>query len=292
MGTLTGFEVEQSNADITAVVDRDGAVTDLPDLADFGIAPTHYDPVTNQNVASVFWDFMTTDDATVFENGAYVEGDLFLEPLYAVGRPRTEAYWAWVKVNDVEQWVLIQCFERRCLTYAPGNPDGWQVESGNIGQHYYNWRYHQIDLDDPVTPEDGSFTFDGESATTIFVEQQVTLTAQVWGTDILGSTQSLADITVRFEIEAGGVAFVSLDRDHDVTGIDGTALVVVTGDAEGVATVNAYADLDGSGDFTDGVDLDLGSVEVTVAVNDNGEENEENDEVQRSQVEPRHPFVD
>jgi hypothetical protein len=116
MGTLTGFEVEQSNADITAVVDRDGAVTDLPDLADFGIAPTHYDPVTNQNVASVFWDFMTTDDATVFENGAYVEGDLFLEPLYAVGRPRTEAYWAWVKVNDVEQWVLIQCFERRCLT--------------------------------------------------------------------------------------------------------------------------------------------------------------------------------
>ena len=37
--------------------------------------------------------------------------------------------------------MLIQCFERRCLTYTPGNPDGWQVEAGNVGQHYFHWRY-------------------------------------------------------------------------------------------------------------------------------------------------------
>jgi hypothetical protein len=37
--------------------------------------------------------------------------------------------------------VLIQCFQRRCLTYTPSNPDGWRVEAGNIGQHYYAWRY-------------------------------------------------------------------------------------------------------------------------------------------------------
>jgi hypothetical protein len=28
--------------------------------------------------------------------------------------------------------VLIQCFERRCLTYTPANAPGWQVEMGNV----------------------------------------------------------------------------------------------------------------------------------------------------------------
>jgi hypothetical protein len=37
--------------------------------------------------------------------------------------------------------VLIQLFERRTLTYTPANPSGFQVEMGNVGQHYYSWRY-------------------------------------------------------------------------------------------------------------------------------------------------------
>jgi hypothetical protein len=36
--------------------------------------------------------------------------------------------------------VLIQAFERRILTYTPGNDAGWQVESANVGQHYRAWR--------------------------------------------------------------------------------------------------------------------------------------------------------
>ncbi len=36
--------------------------------------------------------------------------------------------------------VLMQCFERRCLTYTPGNPEGFVVEAGNVGQHYHSWR--------------------------------------------------------------------------------------------------------------------------------------------------------
>jgi hypothetical protein len=36
---------------------------------------------------------------------------------------------------------MIQMYERRALTYVPTNPDGWQVEMANIGQHYYDWRY-------------------------------------------------------------------------------------------------------------------------------------------------------
>ena len=39
------------------------------------------------------------------------------------------------------QWVLVQPFERRVLTYTPSNAAGWHVEMGNVGRHYYSWRY-------------------------------------------------------------------------------------------------------------------------------------------------------
>ena len=39
--------------------------------------------------------------------------------------------------------VFMQAFERRVLTYTPGNPAGFAVEFGNIGQHYAQWRYNQ-----------------------------------------------------------------------------------------------------------------------------------------------------
>jgi hypothetical protein len=37
--------------------------------------------------------------------------------------------------------VMVQVFERRVLTYTADNPPAFQVEMGNIGQHYYQWRY-------------------------------------------------------------------------------------------------------------------------------------------------------
>ena len=80
-------------------------------------------------------------DGLIYRDGEYVVDKLFENPFYATGYPITEAYWTWVKVGGVEQNVLIQCFQRRCLTYTPSNPDGWQVEAGNVGRHYYQWRY-------------------------------------------------------------------------------------------------------------------------------------------------------
>ena len=41
----------------------------------------------------------------------------------------------------VDHDVLVQPFQRRVLTYSPDNPSGWQVEMGNVGRHYYLWRY-------------------------------------------------------------------------------------------------------------------------------------------------------
>ncbi len=58
-----------------------------------------------------------------------------------VGLPITEPYWARVMVNSEPRWVLVQAFERRVLTYTPSNAPNWQVEMGNVGRHYYAWRY-------------------------------------------------------------------------------------------------------------------------------------------------------
>lgn len=64
-----------------------------------------------------------------------------LNPIFVFGYPVSGAYWTQIKVNGVEQPVMFQVFERRILTYTPGNPHAFRVESGNVGQHYYQWRY-------------------------------------------------------------------------------------------------------------------------------------------------------
>ncbi len=61
--------------------------------------------------------------------------------LSVMGFPLTEAVWVRVTLNGAPTWVLVQPFERRVLSYTPTNPPGFQVEMGNIGQHYYQWRY-------------------------------------------------------------------------------------------------------------------------------------------------------
>jgi len=61
--------------------------------------------------------------------------------LPVMGFPLTEAVWVRVTLNGAPTWVLVQPFERRVLSYTPTNPPGFQVEMGNIGQHYYQWRY-------------------------------------------------------------------------------------------------------------------------------------------------------
>ncbi|HMM43973.1 MAG TPA: hypothetical protein PKA95_18915, partial [Thermomicrobiales bacterium] len=105
--------------------------------------------LTGHRVASVFWDYLTSG-GTIVERTYRTRGALFANPYYATGYPIAEAAWAWVPVAGVEQWVLVQPFERRVLTYTPANPAGWQVEMGNVGRHYYQWRY--ADDSGPLSP--------------------------------------------------------------------------------------------------------------------------------------------
>jgi hypothetical protein len=160
MGELMDREPRVGGEVIIEYADRDGVITEDEDrfagyaVTDVSGADTYGEiEGIDHNIASVFWDFMNSE-AIVYQDDDYVADDLFLNPFYAVGYPLADAFWADVTVDGDDRHVLIQCFERRCLTFTPGNPEGWEVESGNIGQHYYHWRYNEIDRDDPPIFDD------------------------------------------------------------------------------------------------------------------------------------------
>ena len=121
-------------------VNRAGEVSADPSLAERGVTMVHFDGTTGHNIAAPFWEFMNST-GPVDINGDLDDDLLFPNPFFAVGRPITEPYWATIPVAGTEKDVLLQCFERRCLTYTADNPEGWQVEAGNVGAHYYAWRY-------------------------------------------------------------------------------------------------------------------------------------------------------
>jgi hypothetical protein len=127
---------------LTTRIDRWGNLTDDPGLATHQVRNLWYVPDTGHWIAGPFWEFMNSR-GLIWDSrqNSYVRDSLFPDPFYATGFPITEAFWASVKLADVYQDVLIQCFERRCLTWTPGNPPGWRVEAGNVGLHYYIWRY-------------------------------------------------------------------------------------------------------------------------------------------------------
>ena len=137
---LLGAGAQPVGTLITQRVNRAGIVVDEIALADQGVTIGYVDNVTNHGIAGPFWDFMNSS-GTVYENGALVSAPLFENAFFATGRPITEPYWATVLVGGTNRLVLMQCFERRCLTFTPDNAPEWRVEMGNIGLHYYAWRY-------------------------------------------------------------------------------------------------------------------------------------------------------
>jgi hypothetical protein len=141
-GKLRSAAALSNGAPVTQRVDRAGNVTFDAALAGYGVTAAHrvQEPGIDHQVASPFWRFMNASGA-VHENGRTTQAALFENPFYATGLPITEAYWSRVKVDGTYRDVLMQCFERRCLTYTPGNPVEWQVEAGNVGLHYVTWRY-------------------------------------------------------------------------------------------------------------------------------------------------------
>jgi hypothetical protein len=138
-------KVAQSAQPIGTVYNADGTLTTnaqqaaVPGAA-FGSFQGDPGGKYAHNVPLAFWSYLTA---------------LPVPWQTTMGYPLTEAFWVQVTVNNVPStWVLVQPFERRVLSYTPSNPSGFQVEMGNIGQHYYQWRYvtNPGGLAGPATP--------------------------------------------------------------------------------------------------------------------------------------------
>jgi hypothetical protein len=90
-----------------------------------GIMPLRtYDAATQHNVLAPFVDFRTRVG------------------LAAIGYAISEPFRATFTVGGTPKSIVVQVFERRVLTYTDSNPDPFKTEFGNIGRHYYMWRYH------------------------------------------------------------------------------------------------------------------------------------------------------
>lgn len=97
---------------------------------------------TGHNVADVFWRYLNQQGQVSTPEGTLRTEKLF-DWVYLMGYPISEPYWTKVTVGGKNYPALVQLFQRRTLTYIAEMPDGWQVQMGNVGQHYYEWRYGQ-----------------------------------------------------------------------------------------------------------------------------------------------------
>ena len=150
-------------ATISTSLDRAGNVGTItpPDAVTIGA----YEGVTGHNIAKPFQDFKsltgpTTDPVTL--------GQLDNQPVYTndptsnvFGFAISEPYWVNARVAGVDHMILVQLFQRRVLTYNPslsGSTQVQKVEMGNVGQHYYQWRYVENSSTTTPTPTTGTTT--------------------------------------------------------------------------------------------------------------------------------------
>lgn len=138
LGRLLAEPAHQPDGVVTARLLADGSRVEDPLLARYDVRYGTPFEETGHGIASVFVPWLE-------QRGLVWAGDrLRREPLFhswlaIMGFPITEPYWVRVPIAGVERDVLVQCFERRCLTYTPSNPPAWRVEMGNIGLHYRQW---------------------------------------------------------------------------------------------------------------------------------------------------------
>jgi uncharacterized protein YkwD len=125
-----------------------------------------YHSQTGHNIAAPFEAFMRQrGPVTNPANGATIAD----QPVYTAdpvsnvfGLAISEPYWVNTKIAGVNRTVLVQLFERRVLTYNPALANN-KVEMGNLGQHYYQWRY--VETAGPSTPPPVAVTgLDGEES--------------------------------------------------------------------------------------------------------------------------------
>jgi hypothetical protein len=127
----------------TATISRDGSVGDDPTKASYPkVNIAYFDQTTKHNVPQIMWEFLNETGPVYNSATGQTTNARLSDPwFYTSGLPISEAYWARTKIAGQMQDVLIQAYERRVITYVPNGVPGFKVQVGNIGQHYYDWRY-------------------------------------------------------------------------------------------------------------------------------------------------------
>jgi hypothetical protein len=125
----------------TQTINNAGTVGNNPSMQGAATQFVYFEPTTKHNIPKVFWDFLNSSGPVYNAQNQIVNEQLITPWFYASGLPISEPYWTRAKIRGEVRDVMIQAFERRTLTYVPSNSAGFQVEMGNIGQHYFDWRY-------------------------------------------------------------------------------------------------------------------------------------------------------
>ena len=133
-----GMAADLSGQTVNIVVTSEGNTFEL-DTAPAQVKLSKYVTETGHNIPDVFWNYLTST-GTVFDGNSYIKAQL-MDWVYVMGLPLSEPYWIKAVVGGQEKDVMVQVFERRVLTFTPNNSAEWQVEMGNVGQHYFQWRY-------------------------------------------------------------------------------------------------------------------------------------------------------
>lgn len=111
-----------------------------PQFAGLPAARIAYVVPSSYGVPRAFWDFLN-QSGVIYQGGRFSRATPLFDWLYVAGYPIADAFWVRVPVAGVMRDIMVQPFERRLLTYNPANPARFQVEMGNVGLHYYRWRY-------------------------------------------------------------------------------------------------------------------------------------------------------
>jgi hypothetical protein len=132
-----GRSNDRTGQTVAQQLQRNGSLTEINAPATARL--TTWVSETGHNIPDVFWDYLHREG--LVWNGSWYENSRIVDWLFAFGYPIAEPYWIRAKVGSEEKWVLVQAFERRVLTWTPTNDAAFQVEMGNVGQHYHAWRY-------------------------------------------------------------------------------------------------------------------------------------------------------
>jgi hypothetical protein len=126
---------------VTATINRSGQVGSNTGLGLYpGAKLAAYSDVLGHNIPQAMWDFLNLK-GTIQQDGKLSANQTLANWVFVMGYPISEPYWARVKIGGVFNDALVQLYERRTLVYVPALEKGWQVQMGNVGQHYHRWLY-------------------------------------------------------------------------------------------------------------------------------------------------------